>query len=78
MRLQYTTKKLFAPYKLIATTEKHIARRESLWGRWVPVVFYGLNVALWFLTGIVFEARDLLYLTVLALPALALYVWRTR
>lgn len=58
--------------------EKHVAARSSFPGRWVPAVFYALNVALWFLAGIVFEAWDLLYLVFVTVPALALYVWRTR
>ena len=64
--------------KLKDATEKHIAVRESLWGRWVPAILYALNVALWFLTGVVFEAWGLLYLVILTLPALALYVRQTR
>lgn len=62
----------------IMSMEKHVAARSSFPGRWVPAVFYALNVALWFLAGIVFEAWDLLYLVFVTLPALALYVWRTR
>lgn len=64
--------------RLLEMVDKHIAKRESLWGRWTPVVFYSLNVALWFITGVMFEARDLLYLAVLTLPALGLFIWRTR
>jgi hypothetical protein len=58
--------------------EKHIAIRGSFLGRWAPAAFYALNVALWLLTGIVFEAWDLLYLVFVTLPALALYVRQTR
>lgn len=49
-----------------------------MWGRWLPVFFYVLNVILWFLTGMIFEVWDLLYLVFLTVPALALYIWQTR
>lgn len=56
----------------------HVAKRASFAGRWAPAAFYLLNVLLWFLTGVVFEAWDLLRLVVLTIPAIALYVWQTR
>ena len=56
----------------------HVARRSQPAGRWAPAAFYFLNVALWFATGVVFGARDLLWLVFLTFPALALYLWRTR
>jgi hypothetical protein len=56
----------------------HIARRETAPGRWWPVAFYSVNVILWFVTGVVAEAWGLLWLAFLPLPALALYLWRTR
>jgi hypothetical protein len=58
--------------------DKHIVVRGSFLGRWVPAIFYSLNVVLWFSTAILFEAWDLLYLVSLTLPALALYVKQTR
>jgi len=61
-------------HPLIKTIEKHISKRESVWGRWLPVIFYALNVTLWVLTGIIYEAGNLLYLTILTLPALVLYI----
>ena len=64
--------------QMVGSLEKHITVRESLWGRWLPALFYALNIALWCLTAIVFEAWDLLYLALLTLPVLALYIWRTR
>lgn len=57
---------------------EHIARRETPAGRWWPVAFYSVNVFLWFITGVVAGAWDLLWLVVLPLPALALYLWRIR
>jgi ABC-type transport system involved in cytochrome bd biosynthesis fused ATPase/permease subunit len=65
-------------HQMMNAVEKHIAIRGSFLGRWAPAGFYALNVALWFLTGIVFEAWDLLYLVFVTLPALALYVRQTR
>ena len=58
--------------------EKHIGVRGRFLGRWAPAIFYALIVALWFLTGIAFEAWDVLYLVLVTLPALALYVRQTR
>jgi len=58
--------------------EEHVAKRRSFPGRWAPAAFYVLNVALWFLTGVVFAAWDLLWLVVLTIPAITLYVWQTQ
>jgi len=58
--------------------EKHIVVRGRFLGRWAPAIFYALIVALWLLTGIAFEAWDVLYLVLVTLPALALYVRQTR
>ncbi len=58
--------------------ERHVVKRESYLGRWAPVAFYVLNAILWFVTGVVFEAWDLLWLVVLTIPAIALYVRQTR
>lgn len=58
--------------------EQHIARRASHTGRLAPAVLYGLNVTLWFLTGVIVEAWDLLYLILLPLLPLAVYLRRTR
>lgn len=52
--------------------------RDSALRRWVPMGFYGINVALWFATGIAAEAWDLLYLVLLPLSVVAVYIWRTR
>ena len=57
--------------------DEHVARRERFAGRWGSAAFYVLNVLLWFLTGVAFEAWDVLWLVVLTVPAIALYVWRT-
>ena len=56
----------------------HIAKRESRLGRWVPVLFYSVNVILWLITGVVAKAYGLLWLALLPLPALVLYLLRTR
>jgi hypothetical protein len=52
----------------------HVRKRESPRGRWLPVVFYLVNVALWVLAGISAGAWGRLWLAVLALPILVLYV----
>lgn len=56
----------------------HVTKRESAWGRWLPVAFYLINIALWMLAGISAAAWDRLWLVVLAVPALALYLARTQ
>jgi len=63
-----------------ATTlrEDHVSKRETPLGRWFPVAFYAVNLALWIATGIRVAAWDLLWLAVLALPVLGLYWWTTR
>jgi hypothetical protein len=62
-----------------ATTllEDHVSKRETSLGRWLPITFYAVNLALWIATGIRAEAWDLLWLAVLALPVLGLYLWQT-
>ena len=60
------------------TQRLHVVRRETLPGRWLPVVFYSVNVTLWILTGVLFEFPDLVWLAILPLPALGLYLFRTR
>ena len=55
----------------------HVQKRELPRGRWLPVVFYLVNVALWLLAGVSAAAWDRLWLVVLVVPALALYLFRT-
>ena len=57
---------------------QHVRKRHTPLGRWAPVVFYLVNWCLWLLTGTAAGAWDLLWLASVPLPALALYVWRTR
>ncbi len=56
----------------------HIAKRESRLGRWLPILFYSVNVILWFITGVIAKAYVLLWLAILPLPAVVLYLLRTR
>ncbi len=56
----------------------HVANRESRLGRWVPVLFYSVNIILWLITGVIAKAYVLLWLAILPLPALVLYLLRTR
>jgi len=56
----------------------HVSRRETPPGRWLPFSFYSVNFALWIVTGIQAGAWDLLWLAVLPLPAMGIYLLRTR
>jgi hypothetical protein len=53
----------------------HIARRETALGRRLPAILYAANIAGWVAT---IGVSQLLLLSLLTLPALALYLWRTR
>lgn len=53
-------------------------RRQSVIGRWGPVLFYAIVVLGWFAEGVVAGAGSRLWLVVWTLPGLALYLWRTR
>ncbi|ADE15798.1 hypothetical protein Nhal_2725 [Nitrosococcus halophilus Nc 4] len=53
-----------------------IHRRITPLGRWTPVVFYLLTVLSWFIEGM--RAGAELWLVFWTLPALGLYLWRTR
>jgi hypothetical protein len=55
----------------------HVRKRETPGGRWLPVTFYAVNLALWMVTGIRAAAGERLWLAVLALPVLGLYLWQT-
>jgi len=56
----------------------HISKRETPVGRWLPVALYAVNVILWIITALVAGAWDRLWLAILPLPAVGLYLWRTR
>ncbi len=58
--------------------EDHVSKRETPLGRWLPVSVYSANFILWIVTGILAGAWKLLWLAVLPLPALGLYLLRTR
>ena len=55
-------------------TQDHVKKRETPVGRWLPVTFYIVNFALWFVTGIIAGAWDRLWLAILPLPFLILYL----
>ncbi len=55
----------------------HIRKRETPFGQWLPLILYSINFAAWLITGILFDARELLWLAVLPLPALVIYWGRT-
>jgi hypothetical protein len=57
---------------------EHVHKRETFIGRWMPVAFYAVNVILWLDTGIRAGVWELLWLAVVTLPAVGLYLWRTR
>jgi hypothetical protein len=56
----------------------HIAKRESTLGRWLPATFYVANIASWLATAVTIGSTQFLVLSLFTLPALALYLWRTR
>ncbi len=55
----------------------HASKRETLLGRWVPVALYSVNLVLWIITDTEAGRGDLLWLSLFAVPALGLYLWRT-
>lgn len=58
---------------------KTVSRRETWLGRWIPVFLYALIVVSWFITGVLAGAEeDRLGLVLVTLPAMGLYLWRTR
>lgn len=58
--------------------EDHLYRRQTPMGRWLPAVFYSVNLGIWMLTAILAGAWDLLFLAILPMPALVVYVVRTQ
>lgn len=58
--------------------KEHVSKRETPLGRWLPLFFYSVNFTLWIVTAILAKAWGLLWLSVLPLPALSLYLLRTR
>jgi hypothetical protein len=56
----------------------HASKRERPLGRWLPVFFYSVNYLLWIVVALEVHAWGLLWLAVFPLPALALYLVRTR
>jgi hypothetical protein len=56
----------------------HVSKRKTAPGRWLPLSFYSVHLALWIVTGIQAGAWDLLWLAILPLPALGIYLLRTR
>lgn len=57
--------------------KSHVFKRAMPLGRWGPLTFYAANVILWLITALQAHAYVLLWLTILPLPALGLYCWRT-
>ena len=58
--------------------EDHVYLRQTPMGRWLPAVFYSVNLGLWMLTAIVAGVWDLLFLAILPMPALVVYIVRTQ
>nr|MBS0020903.1 hypothetical protein [Gammaproteobacteria bacterium] len=56
---------------------EHVLKRDTAWGRWIPVALYGVHVVGWAATAGAAGASELLYLALFTLPAIVLYVWRT-
>ncbi len=57
---------------------EHVLKRDTLFARWMPAILYAINIVGALATAIVVGATELLYLVVFALPAIILYMWRTR
>jgi hypothetical protein len=58
--------------------KNHSLKRESLAGRWIPAGFYSANIITWFIIGVISGELALLLLVLFPLPALILYVIRTK
>ncbi len=58
--------------------QDHATKRVTRSGRWWPVGLYGANLVLSMITVLVAEAWDLLWLALLPVPALGLYLYRTK
>lgn len=56
----------------------HVAKRQTALGRRLPAILYAVNIAGWVTTAISIGVSQFLLLSLLTLPALALYVWRIR
>jgi len=55
-----------------------VSKRETALGRWLPVTFYLVNFILWVITAIRVLPFNLLWLAIWPLPALCLYLMKTR
>jgi len=58
--------------------EDHVYLRQTARGRWLPAVFYSVNLAIWLLTAMLAGAWDMIFLAILSIPALAVYVVRAQ
>jgi hypothetical protein len=54
----------------------HIDKRNSARGKWLPVVFYLVNLAFWVIGIMQMHVWHLLWLVVFPILPLALYLWR--
>lgn len=59
-------------------TNDRIAKRETALGRFLPAILYGANGAGWVAAAVAIGIPRLLLLSLLTLPALVLYLVRTR
>lgn len=58
--------------------ENHVHKRHAGVGRWFPLFLYLVNYGLWFISGIMANAPDLLWLAVFPAAAPILYIFRTQ
>ena len=56
---------------------EHLLKRDTAFGRWMPVILYSVNVGGALATAVAAGPADLMYLAVFPLLAVILYVWRT-
>lgn len=61
-----------------AERNDHVVKRETALGRFLPAILYAANIAGWVAVAVAVGIPRLSLLSVLTLPALALYLLRTR
>jgi hypothetical protein len=57
--------------------DQHVRKRDTPFGRWLPVALYAVNLGGTIATAVAVDAVELLHLAAFPLPAVVLYVWRT-
>jgi hypothetical protein len=58
--------------------QRHVRRRQEAPGRWLLAALYGMAYLLWLAIAAMTRQWDHIGLAMTPLPALGLYLWRTR